>query len=152
MRLTKKTPQIAGFSLSRRRGSRPLLHHGPVSDVREHAVERMRDPVEVERFHERRCEPDLPVREEAAELLLGRPRAMRGLLLVRPERSQPPVRGEDLLHHGSTEGTNQLVLQIRLAHVKAEPLHVAAAEVATEPGAFESEPDPALLSGVAEAG
>jgi hypothetical protein len=128
------------------------LTPSPPSDVREHAVERARCTAEIERLHKRRCESNFPVGEEAAELLLSRPCSMRGLLLVGAKRSQLPMRGEDLLHHTGTEATDQLVLQIRLAHIEAEPLHVGAAEVATEAGALESEPQRALLSRVAETG
>ena len=125
---------------------------GPASDVREYEVERARYPAEVERLHERRRESDLPVRQEAAQLFLGRPGPMRGLLLVGPKRSQLPMRGQDLLHHGSTERTDQLVLEIPFAHVEAKSFHVRAAEIDTEAGALKSTPEHALLSGVAETG
>jgi hypothetical protein len=75
---------------------------------------------------------------------------MRGLLLVGAKRSQLPVRGQDLLHRGSTEATDQLVLQILFAHVEAESFHLRAAEVDTKAGALESASERSLLSRVAE--
>lgn len=122
------------------------------SDVSEHTVERARHPAEVERLDERRGESDLPVVEEAVELFLGRPCSMRGLLLVRAERRQPSVRGENLLHGGDAEAADELVLQVCFTHVETEPFHVGAAEVETEAGAPKSTPKVALFSCVTETG
>src|SRR5262249_37082494 len=105
----------------------------------------------IERLDQRLREPDLPVREEAPKLRLGRPCPMRGLLLVGAERTQPPVRGEDILHGRGTEGADELVLEIPLADVEAEPFQLGTAEVASEAGALESAPKRPFLSLVAEA-
>ena len=59
--------------------------------------------------------------------------------------SQLPVRGQDLLHHGSTQATDQLVLQIPFAHVEAESFHLRAAEIDTKAGALKSTPELALF-------
>ena len=118
----------------------------------EHAVEWTRHPIEVERIDERRCELNLPVSEEATELFLGAPCSMRGLLLVRAERNQLPMRGEDFFHYVGAETTNQLVLQIRFAHVESEAFHVGAFEVVTEAGPLKSKPEVALFSCVTKTG
>jgi len=77
---------------------------------------------------------------------------MRGLLLVGAKRSQLPMCGQYLLHDGSTQAADQLVLQIRFAHVEAESFRVVAAEVATEARAVESTPELGLFSRVAQTG
>ena len=118
----------------------------------EHTVERARHAVEIERIDERRCESDLPVIEEATELLLGAPCSMRGLLLVRAERNQLPMSGEYFFHHVGAETTNQFVLQIRFTHVESEAFHVGAPEVLTEAGPLKSKPEVALFSCVTETG
>jgi hypothetical protein len=118
----------------------------------EHTVEWARHAVEVERIHERCRELNLPVIEEATELFFGAPCPMRGLLLVRAERSQLPVGGEYFLHHIGAETTNQLVLQIRFAYVEPESFQVGAAEVVTEAGPLKSKPEVALFSCVTETG
>jgi hypothetical protein len=122
------------------------------SCVREHTVERPRHPAEIERLDERRREADLPVRQEAAQLVLDRPVPVRGLLLVGAKRSKLAVSGEDLLHGRSAKAPDQLVLQIPVAHVEAEAFHLRSAELDTEPRALQSTPEPVLLTGVEEAG
>jgi hypothetical protein len=52
-------------------------HVDPASDVGEHAVQWARYAAEIERLDQGRCESDLPVGEEAAELFLGDSRSMR---------------------------------------------------------------------------
>src|SRR3954466_5101366 len=118
--------------------------------MREHAVERARYAAEIKRLDQRRRESDLPVVQEAAELFLGGPCAMRELLLVGAKRSQYPVRGEDCLHYRGAKAAHQLVLQVRLAHVEAEAFHLGAAETETKAGPLESTAQLALLSRVAE--
>ena len=54
---------------------------------RQDAIERPRDACEVECLHQEHGVPLLAVPHEAVQLLLERPRAVRGLLLVRPERA-----------------------------------------------------------------
>jgi hypothetical protein len=147
------TASVAGLgSPGAGRARRIDAHPRPASDMREHAVERARYAAEIKRLDKRRREPDLPVVQEAAELFLGAPSAMRELLLIGAKRSQYPVRGEDCLHARGAKTTDQLVLQIRLADVEAEPFHVGAAEIGTEAGPLESTPQLALLARVAEAG
>ena len=114
----------------------------------EHTVQRLRHPVEVERIDERCCKSDLPVGEEATKLFLSAPRSMRGLLLVCPERAELAVRSEDFFNHLGAETTNQLVLEICLAHIEAQTLQVCTAEVVTEAGPLESKPEVALFSRV----
>jgi hypothetical protein len=120
--------------------------------MREYTVERARYLAEIERLHERRGESNLPVRQEATQLLLGSSGPMRRLFLVGTKRSQLPVRAQDLLHHGSTKATDQLVFQIPVAHVEPESFHLRAAEIGTKAGALKRTPELALLSRVAETG
>jgi hypothetical protein len=121
------------------------------SDVREHAVERARHATEIERLDQRPGELDLPVREEAAELLLRRPASMRQLLLVGTKRAQVPVFRQDFLDSRGTQTANELVLEIPVAHVEAEPFHLRAAKIATKAAPLERAAQSTLLSRVAEA-
>ena len=66
--------------------------------------------------------------------------------------SRGPLRLDDLLHGCGTEGADQLVLEVCLAHVEAQPFHVAAREVGAEPGTLEPAAEVAFLSRVAETG
>ena len=118
--------------------------------MREHAVEWARYAAQVKRLDQGRRQSDLPVGQEAAELFLGTPFAMRELLLVGAKRTQYPVRLQDRLDDGGAKATDQLVLQIGLADVEAEALHLGTAEIETEAGPLESTPQPALFARVAE--
>jgi hypothetical protein len=82
--------------------------------------------------------------------ILDRPSLPRSLLLQRAERPEVAVSVDDLLDDSCAECADQLVLEIRVAHVEAQALHVGACEVGTEAGALESPPELALLSGVTE--
>src|SRR5262249_9649382 len=77
---------------------------------------------------------------------------MRWLLLVGAKGSQLPILGEDLRHHPGAQAPDELVLEVGFADVEAEPLHVGAAEIPTEAGALEGDPQAARFSRVAEAG
>src|SRR4051794_15342681 len=99
--------------------------------MREDAVERPGYAAQIERLDQRRRKPDLPVGQEPAELFLGPSRSMRGLLLVGAKRSEDPVRREDRLDGWGAEATDQLVLQIRLAHIEPEPFHPGATHAGT---------------------
>jgi hypothetical protein len=57
-------------------------------DVRQDAVERPRDPLEVECLHQEHGVLLLAVPHEAVQLFLERPGAVRGLFLVGQERTQ----------------------------------------------------------------
>lgn len=122
------------------------------SDVGEHALQCARYAAKLERLHERRCESDLPVREEAPKLFLGRPCSVRWLLLVGAKRSQLPIRGEDLLYDLGAKTADQLVLQIPIAHEEAKSLHPSAVEVLTEASALEGATERSLLPRVTEPG
>ena len=58
---------------------------------------------------------------------------------------------DDLFHRGGAESADQLVLQVRVAHVEAEQLQVGAGEVGAEARPLETAPELALLGGVAQA-
>lgn len=133
---------------SRRRNS-------SVSDVSEDAVQRARHPVELKSPNEQRgvpCLPTAPGAHETPELVLDRSPPLRGLPLEDSERGEFPLRLYHDLYGLRPEGTDQLVLQVGIAHVEAEGLHVCAGDVRTETGPFETSPEVALLRGVAEPG
>ncbi len=75
---------------------------------------------------------------------------MRLLLLVGTERPELALRGEDALDGLGAERADQLVLEIGVAHVEAEALHVFAREVRAEPGALERPAEGVLLARVAQ--
>jgi hypothetical protein len=74
----------------------------------------------------------------------------RRLLLEGAEGSEVSLSVDDLFHAGGAEGADELVLQVRVAHVEAQSFHVGAGEVGAEAGPLETAPEVALLSGVTE--
>src|SRR5205809_1356816 len=97
------------------------------SDVREYAVQRRRHAGEIARVYEQRRCLDLAAAvraQEAAELLRVGPSPPRGLLLELAERFQLARGVDDALHRRDAERADELVLQVRDAHVEAQPLHV----------------------------
>src|SRR5690349_17368385 len=122
------------------------------SHVSEHAVERPRDAIRVERVDEEARIADLPVAEPASQLLLAGLRLLRGLLLERAKRSELPLPLGDLLDCIGAERADQLVLEIRDADVEAQPFHVEATEVRAQAGTLEAATELALLRGIAEPG
>ena len=121
--------------------------------MREHAVERARHPAEIERLDEQTRVPDLPAAaaaHEAPELLLDRPSLPLGLLLERAKRAKVSLRVDNLFHGGGAEGADQLVLEVGVAHVEAEPFHIGAREFGAEARPLETAPELALLCSVTE--
>src|SRR5436305_1366501 len=118
-----------------------------VSDVSKYAVEWPRHLGEIQCGDQEGRGLDLPASvraEEATELFLGRPLSPLGLLLEGAERRQLTSSGDDLLHCGGSEGTDQLVLQVLDTHVEAESFHVGAIEAGAQPGSLETQPEVAL--------
>jgi len=128
------------------------LDAGVARDVLEHGVERARDLVCVERVNEESPVAHLAVRHEPPELLLVRTVPVRLLLLVRAERAKLSLLGEEPLDGIGAEGPDQLVLEVGVAHVEPEPLHVGSREVGAEAGALERPAEAALFAGVAQPG
>lgn len=95
-------------------------------DVRQDAVERPRDALEVECLHQEHGVLLLTVPHEAVQLLLERPGAVRGLLLVRAERAQLALFGEHALHSIRPHRPRQLVLEVPRAGVEPNALELAA--------------------------
>ena len=103
---------------------------------------------EIERIDEQRRPADLPraaTAQEASKLLLGGSPSPGRLLLHRAEGSEPSLRLDDALDRRGSEGADQLVLQIRVADVEPECLHVGAREVGAEVGPLEGASEVALL-------
>src|SRR5437763_8946507 len=104
-------------------------------EVHQDAVERPRDALEVDRLHQEDGVPLLAVPHEPVQLFLERPVAMRGLLLVGPERAQLALLGEHALHTLRPHRPRQLVLEVTRAGVEPGALELApvlAAEPAQE--------------------
>jgi SAM-dependent methyltransferase len=127
-------------------GSRP--------NVREDPIQGLRHAGEVEGVDERGSGSDLPAAagpEESPELVLERPSLPPGLLLECAERSKLALRLDDPLHRGCAHGPDQLVLQVRDAHVEPQGFHVGATEVRAEPGSLEGSAEIPFLRLVAQA-
>ena len=121
----------------------------------QYPVERPRHSLEIERLDEEARVADLPpasTAHEAPKLLLGGPPFPRRLPLEGAEGPKVSVRFDDLLHLRGTERADQLVLQIRDAHVEAQPFHVGTSEAGAESGPIETAPELALLCVVVETG
>src|SRR5215471_62744 len=126
----------------------------PHLNVRQYAVQRPGHAGEIERIYEQRRGLDLAAAvraQEAAELLGVGPSPPGRLLLELAERFQLPRSVDDPLHRRDAERADELVLQVRDAHVEAQPLHVGAGERGAEAGLLQAAAEVALLSGVAEA-
>jgi hypothetical protein len=119
--------------------------------VGKHRGERPRDRVEIERVDDQHPVFQLAVPEEPAELCLKRLLPMGRLFLVSAERAQLPLRFEQFLHRRGTQCARQLVLQVGVARIEAEPLEIGAREARAEAGSSESPPEVALFGGVVEA-
>ena len=80
-------------------------------------------------------------------------RALPGrLLLEGAERAELTLSLDDLLHRAGTESADQLVLEVGVADVEAQPFHLDARQVGAEAGPIEPAPEVVLLGGVAEPG
>jgi hypothetical protein len=118
------------------------------------AVQRSRHLGEVQRVDEQPGISDLPApaaAHEAPELLLSGPSLPRRLLLEGAEGAKVALSVDHLFHGGGTEGADQLVLQVRDAHIETESFKIGASEVRAEAGALESALELTLLRRVAEA-
>ena len=92
--------------------------------MRQDAVERPWDALEVECLHQEDGVPLLAVPHEAVQLVLERPVAVRGLLLVRPERAQLALLHEHALHSIGAYCPRQLVLEVARASVEPNALEL----------------------------
>src|SRR5256714_297100 len=95
-------------------------------DVRQDAVERPRDPLEVECLHQEHGVLLLAVPHEAVQLFLERPGAMRGLLLIGPERAYLVLLRKHALHSLRPHRARQLVLEVARAGVEPDALELPA--------------------------
>jgi hypothetical protein len=121
--------------------------------VSKYAVERPGHLGEVQRVDEQTRVSDLPpaaAAHEASKLLLVGPSLPRRLLLESAEGGKVPLSLDDLFHGGSAERADQLVFQVRDAHVETESFHVGPGEVGAEAGPLESALEVDLLCGVTE--
>lgn len=119
-----------------------------------HTVQRARDPGEIQRRDEQGGGSDLPAAvgaQEAPELLLLGPSLPRRLPLEGAERFEVTLSVDDPFNGGDSQGTDQLVFQVRDTHEEAESLHAGAREVGAETGPFETALEVALLCRVTEA-
>src|SRR5438874_128925 len=95
-------------------------------DVCQDAVERPRDAVEVECRHQKHGVLLLAIPHKAVQLFLERPGAVRGLLLVGPERAQLALLRKRALHSIRPHRPRQLVLEVARAGVEPDALELAA--------------------------
>ena len=120
----------------------------------ENSVEWSRDAVEIERVDEDAGVADLAApaaAHEPAQLFLDGTAAPSRHLLEGPEATEIIVAAQEFFDGRCTERANQLILQIRDAHVEAEPFHLGAREVRAETGALERSPKDPLLACIVEA-
>lgn len=121
--------------------------------MREYTVQGPRHAGQIKRLDEQTRVSDLPAAAAAHEppkLRLDGPSVPRRLFLESAERSKLTVSVNDLFHGGGTESPDQLVLQVRVAHVETECFHLGAREVRAEAGPLETALEVTLLGGVAE--
>ncbi|HEY8316721.1 MAG TPA: hypothetical protein VIG35_07645 [Gaiellaceae bacterium] len=95
--------------------------------------------------------PPGPGSQKSSQLGLNLPSLLCGLFLERAERVEIALRLKDRFDRGCAEGTDQLDLQVRLADVEAELLHVSAIQGGAEAGPFECAPEVLLVARVAQA-
>ena len=122
--------------------------------MREHAIQRPRHLGEVQRFDEQTRVAQLAAAaasHEATQLLFGRASPPGRLPLERAEGAEISLSLDDPFDGGRAERADQLVLQVRDAHVEAEPLHLVAAEIDAEAGPLEAATEVGFLRGVAQA-
>jgi hypothetical protein len=121
--------------------------------MREDSVERSRHAVEIERIDEEAGVPDLAAPAAAHEppkLLLDRTAAPFRHLLERSKPMEIVVGAENLFDARGADRTDQLLLEIRLAHVEPELLHIRTGEVRAEARALERPAKHRFLAGIAE--
>lgn len=119
--------------------------------MRKQPLERPRHAREIQGGDEQGRVSDLPIPQEAPNLLVVRSPVVRRLLLVRAKRSKLTLSLDDLLHGGGTEGANELVLEVCVAHVEPELFHGGSSQVCAEAGPLEATAEVALLAGVTKA-
>ena len=78
------------------------------------------------------------------------PAAPWRLSLERAERSKVALRFDHVFDDRGTGGADQLVFEVRVAYEETKPFHAVAAEIDAEAGQFETAPEVAFFSGVAE--
>ncbi len=122
--------------------------------MREDTIQRPRHTGEIERADEQGRRADLATAactHEATELFCGGPSPPLGLLLEGAERHQVALLFEHPFDRVIAETTDQLVLEVRVAHVETEIFHAVAGEIDAEARQFETAPEVAFFGGVAQA-
>jgi hypothetical protein len=87
---------------------------------------------------------------EAVKVLLEGPAAVEGLVLQLPKRCELALALDDQLDARGAEASNQLVLEVGVAHVEAETLQLRAVEIRSEAGVLETSADVILLREVVQ--
>jgi len=131
-----------------------VVRGGSRSNVRKNTVQRPRHVAEIERLDEQSRVVDLPAAagaHEAPKLGFGGQPSPGRLVLQSAKRSQVSLSADNPFDGGGSEGADQLILEICVAHVETEAFRVGAAEMSAEAGALEGAPEVVLLRGVAEA-
>ena len=126
---------------------------GTAATVRKHAVERAGHVGRIERLDQQACVAELPAAtasHKAPQLAFGRPPSPGRLFLQSAEGVQVAVGAEHILHLGSAQRTDQLVLQVLDTHVETQLFHVEPGQlrVGAQSGALEAAPNHTLFAGV----
>ncbi len=120
----------------------------------EHSSERTRDVVGLECRGEQLPVADLATTtraDEPPQLLVGAAFTLRRLALHDPQRRQLTLALDDALDGVDTEGADELVLEVTVAHEESECLQLLARQVVAEAGTLQSATESRLLPCVAEA-
>jgi hypothetical protein len=95
-------------------------------EMRQDAVERPRDTLEVKCLDQEHRVSLLAIPHEAVQLLLERSTTMRRLFLVRAKRAKLALLREDPLHSSRPDRPGQLVLEVARARVEPDALEPVA--------------------------
>ena len=120
----------------------------------EHAIQRPRNPAQIEGVDEHGGGLDLPAAsgtEEAPELLLIWAAAPGRLILKGAVRGEVSLSCDNLFHGRRAEAADQLVFQVGDADKEANPFHAGASQFGAEARALESALEIAFLGEVTQA-
>src|SRR5262249_41571378 len=121
----------------------------------EYAIERSRHAIQVQRLDHQPCIQGLapgPRADKAAQVLQLCAVSLGGLPLQAAEGSKLTLTLYNPFDPFYAQRANELVLEVGVAHIEAQPLHVFAPRVGAVAGSLESAPEIVLLTDVDQAG
>jgi hypothetical protein len=125
-----------------------------ISNVRKNTIQRSRHVTEIECPDQQARVMDLSAAagaQEAPQLGFNRCPAPGGLVLHGSKSAEFSLRVDHVLDGGRAEGSDQLVLDILLAHIEAQAFQVVPSEPGADASQLTRSLKMALLRGVAEA-